>query len=64
MDVVDFLENICGAKLNDWQKRYLRFLHDLSNFGTVKIVMNKDGQVFTYVKQKELTKNGKTNVSK
>jgi len=64
MDVVDFLENICGAKLYDWQKQYLRLLYDLSRKGDVKIVMDRDGHVFTYVKQKELTQNGKTNACK
>lgn len=64
MDIVDFAENICGAKLNDWQKHYIRFLYDLSRKGDVRIVMGKDGQVFTYIKQKELTQNGKTNACK
>lgn len=64
MDVVDFLENICGTKMYDWQKRYLRFLYDLSRNHDVRIVMGKNGQVFTYIKQKELSQNGSTNASK
>lgn len=64
MDIVDFAENICGAKLNKWQKLYIRFLHDLSHKYNVRIVMGKNGQVFTYIKQKELSQNGSTNVSK
>ena len=54
MDVVDFVENICGAKLNNWQKQYLRLLYGLSRKGDVKIVMDRDGRVFTYIKKKEL----------
>lgn len=64
MDIVDFAEKICGAKLNKWQKHYIRFLHDLSSKYNVRIVMGKNGQIFTYIKQKELANNGSTNVSK
>ena len=64
MDVVDFAEKICGAKLNKWQKHYIRFLHDLSHEHNIRIVMGKNGQVFTYVKPKELTQNGSTNAYK
>lgn len=61
MDIVEFVENICKINLMDWQKRHLRFLYDLSRKGDVKIVMGKDGQVFTYFKAKELVLNGSTN---
>lgn len=64
MDVVDFVENICEIKLKDWQKHHLRFLYGLSRKGDVKIVMGRDGQIFTYVKQKELIQNGSTNAGK
>ena len=64
MDIVDFAENICGAKLNNCQKHYIRFLHDLSRKHDVKIVMGKNGQVFTYIKHKELTHNGSSNACK
>lgn len=61
MDVVEFAENICGAKLNKWQKPYIRFLNELSHKYDVRIVMGKDGKVFTYIKHKELVQNGSTN---
>lgn len=61
MDVVDFVENICGTQLYNWQKTYLRFLYGLSREYNIKIVMGKNGQVFTYLKSKESTSNGKTN---
>ena len=61
MDVVDFVENICGIKLLNWQKTHLRFLYDLSSRGDVKIVMGKNGQVFTYLKPKELVLDGTPN---
>ena len=64
VDIVEFAENIYGAKLYDWQKPYLRFLHDLTSKYNVRIVMGKDGQVFTYIKQKELTHNGSPNACK
>ena len=64
MDVVDFAENICGAKLSEWQKQHLRFMYDLSRNHDVRIVMGKNGQVFTYIKQKELAQNGSTNACK
>ena len=64
MDIVEFAEKICGAKLNNWQTKYIRFLYDLSHNHNVKIVMGKNGQIFTYVKPKELSQNGSTNACK
>ena len=64
MDIVEFAEKICGAKLCDWQKPYMRFLHGLSGKYNVRIVMGKNGQVFTYIKQKESISDGNTSVSK
>ena len=61
MDVVEFAENVCGAKLNNWQKPYIRFLNELSRKYDIRIVMGKNGQVFTYIKQKGLNLNGSTN---
>lgn len=64
MDIVEFAEKICGAKLYDWQKSYMRFLHDLTREYDVKFVMGKSGQVFTYIKQKGLNPNESTNACK
>lgn len=64
MNIVDFAEHICGTKLNKWQKNYINFLHDLTSIYNVKIVMGRNGQVFTYIKHKELTQHGSTNVGK
>jgi hypothetical protein len=61
MDIVEFTENICGTKLDEWQKPYIRFLYDLTRKYDVKVVMGKNGQVFTYIHQKELSQNGNTN---
>ena len=61
MDIVGFAEKFTGIQLTDWQKRHLRFLYDLSRKGDVRIVMGKNGQVFTYFKPKELILNGSTN---
>lgn len=64
MDIVEFAEKICGAKMYKWQKTYMRFLHDLSSKYHVRIVMGKNGQVFTYIKPKESISDGKTNACK
>ena len=61
MDIVEFAEKFTGIQLTDWQKRHIRFLYDLSRRGDVRIVMGKDGQIFTYFKAKELVLNGSTN---
>lgn len=58
MDIVEFAEQICGAKLYEWQKEYLRILEKLPR-GT-KIVVGPKGRVYTYMDQKELIPNGKT----
>ena len=64
MDIVEFAENICGAKLTNWQKHHTRFLYELTRKYDVRVVMGKNGQVFTYIKQKESISDGNTSVSK
>lgn len=64
MDIVEFTEKMCGAELTNWQKHYTRFLYDLTRKYDVRIVMGKNEQIFTYIKQKELPQNGNTNVCK
>ena len=64
MDIVEFAENICGVKLNEWQKPYIRFLYDLTRKYDVKVVMGKNKQVFTYINKKEMPQNGSTNACK
>ena len=61
MDIVEFAEKFMGVQLTDWQKRHFRFLYDLSRKGDVRVVMGKNGQVYTYFKMKELVLNGAPN---
>ena len=62
MDIVEFAEQVCGAKLYEWQKEYLRFFEKLPR-GT-KLVIDPRGRVFTYIDQEELIPNGKTYAGK
>lgn len=54
MDIVEFAENVCGMKLYDWQKEYIRKLYELSRDGKIHIVMGKGGRVYTYLEPKTL----------
>lgn len=65
MDIVEFAEKIVGYELPDWQKNYLRVLHEKGKDEKIYIcVLQNHGrsQLYTYIKNaKELILNGSTN---
>ena len=67
MDIVEYAEQVCGAKLYDWQKEHLRTLDKMHNSGDIRVVMPKGSgrhQVYIYMNQlKELISNGRPNHS-
>jgi hypothetical protein len=60
MDIVEYAEYVCGAKLYEWQKEHLRTLERLRHRGDIRIVMNRRGHLFVYMNPKELMPNGTT----
>ena len=64
MDIVEYAEHVCGAKLYDWQKVYLRELELLRHQGDIRIVMNRRGRLFVYINPKELLQDGQTTTIK
>lgn len=60
MDIVEYAEHICGAKLYDWQRTYLRGLERLRHQGDIRIVMDRCGRLFVYINPKELLSDGQT----
>ena len=60
MDIVEYAEYVCGAKLYEWQKEYLRNLERMRHKGDIRIVMNRRGRIFVYMNPKELIPNGET----
>lgn len=65
MDVVEYAEMIFKAKIPDWQKEYLRKLFEVSRTNDIRIVMGRNGKVYTYLTPKtlkELSNDGSTTV--
>lgn len=62
MDIVEFAERFMDVKLPEWQKEYIRMLHEAARDRDIYISMNRTG-LYTYLKQttlRELTQNGAT----
>ena len=63
MDIVEFAENICGVKLFEYQKEFLRKMNELRSDGKIYLLLGRRGP-YIYVDkqmQKELVPNGTTN---
>lgn len=68
MDVVEFAEKFYGAELPEWQKNYIRTLHEMCTDAKIYICMPKDlgrHQALIHINNtKELFSNGTQNDSK
>ena len=63
MDIVEFAEQTCGAKLYEWQKECLREMYKLCSKGKVYILPSRYGTriCIDETTRKELIPNGTTN---
>lgn len=62
MDIVEFAEQTCGAKLYEWQKACLREMYKLCSKGKVYILPSRYGTriCIDETTRKELMSNGQT----
>lgn len=67
MDIVEFAEEMCGVELLEYQKAFLRKMHEVSSKGKIYILPKRKGGAYIYIDdtmRKELVTNGTTTVIK
>lgn len=67
MDVIEFTEKVCGVKLFEYQKVFLRKMDALRSKGKIYILPRRTGGSYIYIDdtmRKELIPNGEKNAVK
>ena len=67
MDIVEFAEKVCNVELLEYQKEFLRKMHEVSSKGRIYILPKRNGGSYIYIDntmRKELVPDGKTNAIK